>query len=64
VSGAKRFSGQRREAVPVDPAVTAVAGREVTTCNAKLGELARGHPSVKVWRARLAVARKVLDGKA
>jgi hypothetical protein len=44
VSGAKRFSGQRREAAPVDPAVIAAAEREVTMCSAKLGELARGHP--------------------
>lgn len=63
MSGAKRFSGQRREAAPVNPAVIAAAEREVTICNAKLGELARGHPSVKVWRARLTTARKVLDGK-
>ncbi|WP_375429488.1 hypothetical protein [uncultured Sphingomonas sp.] len=64
MSGAKRFSGQRREAAPVDPAAIAAAEREVTICTAKLGELARGHPSTKVWRARLAAARKVLDSRS
>lgn len=64
MNGAKRFSGQRREAAPINPAVITAAEREVTICNAKLSEHARGHPSVKVWRARLAAARKVLDGKA
>lgn len=64
MSGAKRFSGQRRDAAPVDKAAIAAAEREVAICTAKLGELARGHPSAKVWRSRLASARKVLDGKA
>lgn len=64
MSGAKRFSGQRRDAAPADPAAIAAAEREMTICTVKLSELARGHPSVKVWRARLAAARKVLDGNA
>ncbi|TXC69635.1 hypothetical protein FSB78_00655 [Sphingomonas ginsenosidivorax] len=36
------------------------ARREVAQIEARLGDLAAGHPSVKTWKARLRVAQGVI----
>jgi len=45
---------------PPTPAQIEAARREIAQIKGRLAELAQGHPSVKIWKARLRLAEAII----
>lgn len=52
--------GRANVAPPPTAAELAAARREAAQCEARLSDLAAGHPSAKTWRTRLRAAQAVI----